>query len=179
MEKRKLQNENISNIYYTGKNRVQFFIQLKLRMKQHKDIKFFNFFNEKSKKRVSLLKEAHTLREEEIKNHLDKCRDDNDIRVTRVYRNYFRGLYLSLQPETVQNTVTQIIACFKNNAIKLIWWLYKNYRAVTERRIEDIKREISSIDIYKTPGRNIATFNHTTRLLWQLSNQYSNPIDDF
>ena len=49
---------------------------------------------------------------------------------------------------------------------------------MNERRIKDIKSEISNIDITKTPGRNIATFNHTARRLWQLSNQHSNPITD-
>ena len=178
VDKRKLQSENISKMFYTGKNHVTFFVQLEFSMKHHKDLRFFKIYNAKSKKRVSLLKEAHTLSEEDVKNHLDNMHKKKDIRITRVYRNYFRGLYLSLQPETVQHSVTQIITCFKNNAIKLIWWLYNNYRAVTERRIEDIKREISSIDISKTSGRNIATFNHTARRLWQLSNQYSNPIDD-
>ena len=47
VEKRKLQSENISIIYYTGKNHVQFFIQLEFRMKHHKDIKLFKFFNAK------------------------------------------------------------------------------------------------------------------------------------
>ena len=49
---------------------------------------------------------------------------------------------------------------------------------MNERKIENIKKEISSIDITKTPGRNIATFNHNAARLWQLCNQFSNPIDE-
>ena len=49
---------------------------------------------------------------------------------------------------------------------------------MNEISIDDIKREISGIDITKTPERNIELFNHTAKLLWQLSNHYSNPIDD-
>ena len=96
--------------------------------------------------------------------------DRKDIRVTRVYRNYYKGLYSFLEPNTVRHSVTQINTTFHNNAIKLIWWLYKNYRQVNERSIDDIKREISGIDITKTPGRNIALFNHTAKRLWQLRN---------
>ena len=137
------------------KNHVQFFIQLEFRMKHLKDLKYFKTHSEKSQKRVSILTEAHTLSEEDIKNHLAKCRAQNDIPVTRTYQNYFRGLYLTLKPELVQVAVTQIITNFHNNTIKIIWWLYKNYRAVNERRIEDIKTEISRINITQTCGCNI------------------------
>ena len=96
--KRKLQSENILKILYTGKNHLNFFTHLEFNMKHYKDIKFFKIYNEKLNRRVSLLTAAHTLSEEDIKNHLDTCYNKKDIRVTRVYRNYFRGIYHSLQP---------------------------------------------------------------------------------
>ena len=82
---RKSQSETISSIYYTGKNHVKVFIQLEFRMKHLKDLKYFKIHSEKSQKRVSILTEAHTLSEEDIKNHLAQCRAQNDIRVTRIY----------------------------------------------------------------------------------------------
>ena len=88
------------------------------------------------------------------------------------------GLYLTLKPELVQVAVTQIITHFHNNAIKLIWWIYKNYRAVNERRIKDIKTEISSIAITQTPGCNMVELNNNVKRLWQLCNQYRNPTTD-
>ena len=127
---------------------------------------------------MSILTKAHTLSEDDVKNHLDKCYKNNNIRVTRVYRNYYRGIYQTLKPETVQNAVTQIVPFFKNNAIKLIWWLYKTYRALSEREIVELKREIAALDITKIASRNITTFNHTARRLWVLCNTYHNPIDD-
>ena len=57
----KSQSENISSIYYTGKNRVQFFIQLEFRMKHLKDLKYFKIHSAKSQKRVSIITEARTL----------------------------------------------------------------------------------------------------------------------
>ena len=101
VEKRKLQSENISKILYTGKNHVKFFTHLEYNMKHYKDVKFFKRYNAKLKKRVSILTAAHTLSEEDIKNHLEACYNKKDIRITRVYRNYFRGIFYSLQPETV------------------------------------------------------------------------------
>ena len=43
----KKQSENISLIYYTGKNQVTFFTQLELNMKHNKDIRNFKITNEK------------------------------------------------------------------------------------------------------------------------------------
>ena len=147
-------------------------------MNHLKYLKYFKIHSAHTQNRVSILTEARTLSEEDIKNHLTPCRAQNDIRVTRTYRNYFRGLYLNLKPELVQVAVTQIITHFHNNAIKLIWWLYKNYRTVNERRIKDIKTEISSIDITQTPGCNIVEFNNNVKHLWKLCNQYRNPTTD-
>ena len=129
-------------------------------MKHLKDLKYFKISSEKSNKRVSILTEAHTLSEDDIRNHLNQCKLKDNIRVTHTYRNYFRGIYLSLNRETFQVSVTQIISHFHSNAIHLIWWLYKKYRAVNERRIEDIKAEISSINITQTCGCNIVEFNN-------------------
>lgn len=168
--KSKLQSENISDEYYTGKNHVTFFNQLEINMKHNKDIKHFKIMNEKLNRRVSLLSESYTLSEEDAKLHLINCYNRDDILVTRVYWNYYKGLYTALDPKTVQHSVTQINTTFHNNVIKLILWIYKNYRQFNERRLDDIKREISSIDITKTLGRNIATFNHTEKRLWKLCN---------
>ena len=178
VEKRKLQSENISKILYNGKNHFHFFTHLEYTIKHNKDLNYFKLYNANLKKRLSILTKAHTLSEDDVKNHLDKCYNNNNIRVTRVYRNYYRGIYLTLKPETVLNAVTQIVPFFKNNAIKLIWWLYKTYRALSERVIVELKREIAALDITKIASRNITTFNHTARRLWVLCLTYHNPIDD-
>ena len=73
VEKRKLQSENISKIVYNGKNHVQFFTHLEPTIKHNKDLNFFKLYNAKLKKRVSILTAAHTLSEEDVKNHLDSC----------------------------------------------------------------------------------------------------------
>ena len=62
-------------------------------MLHNKYLKYFKISNAKLRKRVSLLTEAHTLTEEDVKLHIRKCYGRNDVRVTRVYRNYYRGLY--------------------------------------------------------------------------------------
>ena len=142
IELRKLQSEDISRISYNGKNHVQYFTQLEFRMKHLKDLKYFKISSAQSNKRVSILNEAHTLSEDDIRNHLAQCKLKDNIRVTHTYRNYFRCIYLSLNRETVQVSVTQIISHFHSNAINFIWWLYKNYRAVSERYIKDTRKEI-------------------------------------
>ena len=147
-------------------------------MKHLKNLKYFKIHSAKNQKRVSIITEAHTLSEEDIKNNLAQFRAQNDIPVTRTYRNYFRGLYLTLKPELVQVTVTQIITHFYKSTIKLIWWLYKNYRTVNERGIEDIKIEISNIDINKTPVCNIVELNNNIKRIWQLCYQYFNLTTD-
>ena len=101
VDKQKTQSENISTFYYTGKNHVKFFAQFELNMKHNKDIKHFKILNAKLKRIVLLLTEAHTLSEEDVKLHLDTCYIKKDIRVTRVYQNYYKGLYSALEPKSV------------------------------------------------------------------------------
>ena len=127
---------------------------------------------------MSILNEAHTLSEDDIRNHLNQCKLKDGIRVTHTYHNYFRGIYLSINRETVQVAVTQIISHFHSNSINLIWCIYKNYRAFSERRIKDIGTEISNIEINKTPEYNIVVFKNNVKSLWQLCIQYRNPITD-
>ena len=50
VEIRKSQSETILSIYYTGKNHVQFFIQLEFRMKHLKDLKYFKIHSAKPQK---------------------------------------------------------------------------------------------------------------------------------
>ena len=66
---------------------------------------------------MSILTETRTLSEDDIRNNLAQCKLNDNIRVTRTYRNYFRGIYLSLNRETFQVAVTQIISHFQSNAI--------------------------------------------------------------
>ena len=85
VDRRKLQSENISDKIYNGKNHVKFFAQLELNMHHNKDLKYFKINNAKLRRKVSLLTEAHTLTEEDVKSHLNNCYVRNDIRVKRVY----------------------------------------------------------------------------------------------
>ena len=105
----------------------------------------------------SIISTPNKLMDDDMKSHLATMEKKTPMSDKRALKNYFLGIYLCLE-EKIKHLVHQNKSLLEENAIALIWFLYRFYRAMKEYSTPNVHTNIEDISLATDITLNVSNF---------------------
>jgi len=170
ISRRERQTKDVSKTTYNGTNHHIFFQEFETVATVYNEDKYFQVKKQNGKK-YSILTMANQLESMDILKKVTDVENHGSIREKSAHRNYFLGIYNCLDAR-IKAKVFQNRCHIDNNAIRLIWWLYTNFRQIKESTADDVIGKINEINFEKDPHKDIIKLFLHVRGLHDLCNSF-------
>ena len=171
--RRDRQSKEVSKSTYMGINHHIFFQEFETVVSVYGEEKYF-MVRAKDKKEYSILTMANKLEAQDVTAKIEEVATRGSIREKSAHRNYFLGIYNCLENK-IRSKIFQNRGYIQNNAIRLIWWLYSNFRKIKDSSHQDVINKIDEINFKNDPHKNIIKFFMHIRGLRDLCTNFEVP----